>query len=120
MSIIYCSNCGSKHGAGSRFCSSCGNALSNFAAPKQRVQNPQVEIVDEETSFNRPNRLAYEIQKGGNTIFKGEDLFKSSPVNEQDRLNRPVGNVTKLTQEEYLSQSLKECAPRGMQDIDET
>lgn len=120
MNVIYCSQCGSKHAVGSKFCSGCGNALTSLTPPKQRIQNPQVEIVDDSSSFARPSRLAYEIQKDGNNIFKGEDIFKSSPVDSQDRLNRPVSEVSDLSQEQYLTESLKECAPRNMQDIDET
>ena len=58
MSIIYCSQCGAKSGAGSKFCSSCGNALSSFAPQKKVIQeiNPQIE--SEGDSFRRPSRLA--------------------------------------------------------------
>jgi len=119
MSNIFCSQCGSKHSVGSRFCSSCGSPLSSFAAPKQ--QNQHVEVYhDEPSSFSRPKGLSYEIQNGGNNIFKGEEIFKSSPIDEHDKLNRPATQAKQLTQEEYLAESLKECAPRGMQDIDET
>lgn len=119
MSNIFCSQCGAKHPAGSRFCSACGNALSSFTPPRQ--QNQHVEIHhDEPSSFRKPKNLSYEIEKGGNNIFKGEEIFKSNPINEHNKLNRPVSQTENLTQEEYLAESLKECAPRGMQDIDET
>lgn len=120
MSNIFCSQCGSKHSAGSRFCSACGAALSSFSAPRQQLSQPQVEIEDDSSSFVRPRRLSYEIEQGGNNTFKGEELFKSAPVSDSDRLERPVAQTRKLSQEEYLAQSLKECAPRAMQDIDES
>ena len=118
MSNIFCSQCGSKHTVGSKFCSSCGSPLSSFSAPKRTVQN--IEIQEEPNSFTRPRKLSYEVHEGGNNVFKGEDLFKSAPVNEEDKLDRSSIKVKKMTQEGYLSESLKECAPRGMQDIDET
>ena len=120
MSVIFCSQCGSKHSVGSKFCSSCGNALAVLNQPRRQVQNPQVEIVNDESHFNKPSRLSYEIQNGGNSVFKGEELFKASPVSEEDRINRDPASVKNMTKEEYLSESLKECAPRGMRDIDET
>ncbi len=120
MSIIYCSQCGAKSSAGSKFCSSCGNALSSFAPQKKVIQevNPQIEL--EDSSFRRPSRLAYEIQDGGNNKFSAKELFNASPVGNSDRLDRPVDQVQDLTREEYLAQSLKECAPRVIKDIDES
>jgi len=119
MSNIFCSQCGSKHTAGAKFCSSCGSALSSFSnSVKKQIE--RVEVQDDSPSFRRPNGLAYEIQKDSKTIFKGEELFNSPPVDKSDRIQRPTQPVKQMTQEEYLSESLKECAPRGMRDIDET
>ena len=87
--------------------------------PRQQSQHVEIHH-DEPNSFSRPKGLSYEIQNGGNNIFKGEDILKSNPVSEHDKLNRPATQAQQLTQEEYLAESLKECAPRGMQDIDET
>jgi len=120
MSNTFCSQCGSKHTAGSRFCSSCGSALSTLVAPRQQFHQPQTDADDSPSIFVRPRKLSYEIEKGGNATFKGEELFKSAPISDSDKLDRPVMQTKKLTQEEYLAQSLKECAPRGMQDIDES
>ncbi len=119
MSNIFCSQCGSKHTVGAKFCSACGAGLSNFTAPS-RNQTQRVEVEDDVSSFKKPRGLAYEIQQDSQTTFKGEELFNAPPVSKSDRIQRPTQPVKEMTQEEYLSESLKECAPRGMRDIDET
>ena len=120
MSNIFCSQCGSKHSLASKFCSSCGASLSSFnkSSTIQRVE--PVEVQTNEDTFIKPQRLAYEIENNQNSVYKGEDLFKSAPVKESDRLSRPVGDTKQMTKEEYLAESLRECATRGIQDINET
>lgn len=121
MSQVFCTNCGSKHSIGVKFCSSCGNPMSSVV--RQNIPSPPInpQANQEDVSeFRRPSRLAYEIQNNQTSIYKGEELFNSQPVEEADRLRRDVGQVKKVTREEYLKESLRECAPRGIQDIDET
>jgi len=127
MSSIYCSQCGSKHSIGAKFCSSCGSALSSFAAAQQKTHNvsrpTRLEREHDEdglpTTFNRPTKLSYEIDTGSNNKYRAEDIFNSPPVQEQDKRQIKLNNYKQLSREEFLAQSLKECAPRGVQDIDE-
>lgn len=128
MSNIYCSQCGSKHAVGAKFCSSCGNQLSSLAQ-KPYAQNNlnkrnilRSEDVDDDglpTTFVKPSRLSYDIEIGGNNKFKGEDIFKAPPAASEDKTRLKLNSYKKLSKEELLSQSLKECAPRQIQDIDE-
>jgi hypothetical protein len=129
MSNIYCSQCGSKHSIGAKFCSSCGNQLSSLAQKShsqnvlQKRSSFRNEDTDEDglpTSFVRPSRLAYEIDAGPTNKYRGEDIFKAPQSSEQERGRPKLNNYKKLSKEELLSQSLKECAPRQIQDIDET
>ncbi len=121
MSSIYCSQCGSKHQAGAKFCSSCGNALSALSRQVNQVnQIADVEVQTEE-SFRRPKGLAYEIDRGGNNVYKAEDIFNSNPVDEGSKIKRPIGQQTKMSEQELLSESLKECAPvKNIKEINET
>ena len=134
MSNIYCSNCGSKHGAGCKFCTNCGNSLGGFANTSQsKLQSPtqtrnisrqKSSEVDEDglpTVFVRPSKLSYEIEKPAGNKYLGKDLFNAPPVDPSERINsRPNSNYRKLSKEEFLSQSLKECSSRPIQDIDES
>lgn len=130
MSNIYCSQCGCKHVVGAKFCSSCGNPLSvlhartsnNVLSPKNARQNIETNV-DEDgipTTFRKPSRLSYEIENPVNSKFKAEDIFKSQPSNSEDKKRLKLNTYKKLSKEELLNQSLKECAPRQIQDIDET
>jgi hypothetical protein len=134
MSNIYCSNCGSKHVLGSKFCTSCGNSLGGFNnVNKPTLQNPiqkrnisraQTSEVDEDgipTTFVRPSKLSYEIEKPAGNKYSGKDLFNAAPVDLSERVvSRPNSNYRRLSKEEFLSQSLKECSSRPIQDIDES
>jgi hypothetical protein len=134
MSNIYCSNCGSKHNVGSKFCTNCGNSLGGFVnANKPTLQNPiqarnisrkQNSEVDEDglpTTFVRPSKLSYEIEKPVGNKYTGKDLFTAPPVDPSERImSRPNSNYRRLSKEEFLSQSLKECSSRPIQDIDES
>ena len=134
MSNIYCSNCGTKHALGSKFCTNCGFSLGGFAnVSKPNLQNSlqsrstsrkQNTEVDEDgipTVFVRPSKLSYEIEKPAGNKYLGKDLFNAPPVDPSERINsRPNSNYKKLTKEEFLSQSLKECSSRPIQDIDES
>jgi transcription initiation factor TFIIIB Brf1 subunit/transcription initiation factor TFIIB len=133
MSNIYCSNCGSKHILGSKFCTNCGNSLggfSNIAKPTlqqtiqpRNISRPQTRDVDEDgipTTFVKPSRLSYEIEKPAGNKHSAKDLFNSAPVDPNERsISRLNSNYKKLTKEELLAQSLKECSSRQLQDIDE-
>ena len=134
MSNIYCSSCGTKHAQGSKFCINCGVSLGGFAnISKSTLQNPlqsrsisrkQNTEVDEDgipTVFVRPSKLSYEIEKPAGNKYLGKDLFNAPPVDPSERINsRPNSNYKKLSKEEFLSQSLKECSSRPIQDIDES
>lgn len=134
MSNIYCSNCGSKHNVGSKFCTNCGNSLGGFVnAIKPTSQNQiqarnisraQTSEVDEDglpTTFVRPSKLSYEIEKPAGNRYTGKDLFTAPPVDPSERImSRPNSNYRRLSKEEFLSQSLKECSSRPIQDIDES
>jgi len=120
---MYCSQCGFKNGVGSKFCSSCGTALmTNVQQPqiRKQIQTTQKEV-DEDglpTSVVRPRRLEYEIERPEKNKFLASEIINSPPSSE--KFSRPRGNVSKLTKEEYLSQSLKECAPsKNFKEINE-
>ena len=133
MSNIYCSNCGTKHILGSKFCTNCGNslgALSNINKPvlqqslSRNISNVSSREVDEDgipTVFVKPSKLSYEIEKPAGNKYSAKDLFNSPPVDPSERISsRGNSNYRKLTKEELLSQSLKECSSRQTQDIDES
>lgn len=134
MSNIYCSNCGTKHILGSKFCTNCGNSLGGFNnVSKPSLQNSiqarnisrnQISEVDEDgipTTFVRPSKLSYEIERPAGNKYSGKDLFTAPPVDPNERIGpRPNSNYRKLSKEEFLAQSLKECSSRPIQDIDES
>jgi hypothetical protein len=133
MSNIYCSNCGTKHILGSKFCTSCGNSLGSFSNINKPVlqQNLSRNIakvssreVDEDgipTTFVKPSRLSYEIEKPAGNKYSAKDLFNSAPTDPSERISsRGNSSYKRLTKEELLSQSLKECSSRKPQDIDES
>ncbi len=134
MSNIYCSNCGSKHNAGCKFCANCGNSLGGFVnLNKPTLQNPiqarntsrkQSSEVDEDglpTTFVRPSKLSYEIERPAGNKYSAKELFNAVPIDPSERIgSRPNSNYKKLSKEEFLSQSLKECSSRPIQDIDES
>ena len=134
MSNIYCSNCGTKHALGSKFCTNCGFSLGGFAniskptvqhqSQSRSLSSKQKAEVDEDgipTVFVRPSKLSYEIEKPAGNKYLGKDLFNAPPVDPSERINsRPNSNYRKLSKEEFLSQSLKECSSRPIQDIDES
>ena len=120
---MYCSQCGFKNLVGSKFCSSCGSALiTNIQQPqiKKQIQTARKEV-DEDglpTSVVKPARLEYQIERPEKNKFLASEIINSPPSSE--RFSRPIGNVSKLTREEYLSQSLKECAPsKNFKEINE-
>lgn len=132
MGNIYCSNCGTKHALGSKFCTNCGNSLGGFAnlnkpVIKSQLQNKRsVDVSESEyddegipTVFKKPTKLDYDIEKSNNK-YSAKDLFTASPISDNDKTQRKVVNAKKLTKEEFLAQSLKECSSRGIQDIDES
>ena len=133
MSNIYCSNCGTKHILGSKFCTNCGNSLGSFSnmnkpvlqqSLSRNISNVSSREVDEDgipTTFVRPSKLSYEIERPVGNKYLGKDLFNAPPVDPSERISsRPNSNYKKLTKEEFLSQSLKECSSRPIQDIDES
>ena len=133
MSNVYCSSCGTKHILGSKFCTNCGNslgALSNINKPvlqqslSRNISNVSSREVDEDgipTVFVKPSKLSYEIEKPAGNKYSAKDLFNSPAVDPSERISsRGNSNYRKLTKEELLSQSLKECSSRQTQDIDES
>lgn len=134
MSNIYCSSCGTKHSIGCKFCTHCGNSLGGFSnitsninqvKPNTLQTNKTKSIeVDEDgipTTFVKPRKLAYEIDVNSNNKYSAKDLFNSPPADKDQRLlSSSIKNYKKLSKEEFLSQSLKECSSRPIQDIDET
>ena len=92
--------------------------LETWGVFKQNVE------VDEDgipTTFVKPSKLHYEIEKPVGNKYLGKDLFNAPPVDPSERISsRPNLNYRKLSQEEFLSQSLKECSSRPIQDIDES
>jgi len=134
MGNIYCSSCGTKHLLGSKFCTNCGNSLGGFSnvnSTKPQLQSKIInrnaptqkfDEVDEDgipTTFRRPSKLDYEIEKPRNK-FTGQELFNAPPVDPSEKITRRNINYRKLSKEEFLSQSLKECSSRPIQDIDES
>ena len=120
---MYCSQCGSKNAVGSKFCCNCGSGLiTNIQQPqlKRQIQTTRKEV-DEDglpTSVVKPTRLEYEIEKPEKNKFLASEIINSPPSSE--KFSRPRGPVNKLTKEEYLSQSLKECAPsKNFKEINE-
>ena len=133
MSNIYCSNCGTKHVLGSKFCTSCGNSLGSFSNINKQIlqqslsrntSNVSSREVDEDgipTTFVKPSRLSYEIEKPAGNKYSAKDLFNSVPTDPSERISsRGNSSYKRLTKEELLSQSLKECSSRKSQEIDES
>ena len=133
MSNVYCSNCGTKHILGSKFCTNCGNSLGSFSnmnkpvlqqSLSRNISNVSSREVDEDgipTTFVKPSRLSYEIEKPAGNKYSAKDLFNSAPTDPNERISsRGNSNYKRLTKEELLSQSLKECSSRKSQDIDES
>lgn len=132
MSNVYCSQCGNKHPSGAKFCSYCGNALNGFAV-KQSIQapvlnRPQIKEPEREydeegipTSFVRPSKLSYEIEKPNSNKYTGKELFTAPPTDANDKRQSTLPpNYRRLSKEELLSQSMRECSSRSAQNIDET
>jgi len=134
MSAIYCSQCGTKHGIGSKFCTNCGNSLGGFVnAVRQNthVQIPQKNTLsinnsnlDEDgipTTFVKPSKLSYEIERSNTNKYSAKELLTAAPLQESEkRGSARVSNYKKLTREEFMAQSIKECSSRSVNDIDET
>ena len=133
MSNVYCSSCGTKHILGSKFCTNCGNSLGSFSnmnkpvlqqSLSRNISNVSSREVDEDgipTTFIKPSRLSYEIEKPAGNKYSAKDLFNSAPTDPNERISsRGNSNYKRLTKEELLSQSLKECSSRKSQDIDES
>lgn len=132
MSNIYCSNCGAKHMTGAKFCTNCGNSLGGYSnmqsKPQIQISKPNIRQIEQEvdedgipTTFVRPTKLAYEIEKPVSNKYSAKDLFNSAPVDPSEKqISRPNSNYRKLTKEEFLAESLRECSSRPMKDIDES
>jgi hypothetical protein len=133
MSNVYCSSCGTKHILGSKFCTNCGNSLGTFSninkpvlqqSLSRNISNVSSREVDEDgipTTFVKPSRLSYEIEKPAGNKYSAKDLFNSAPTDPNERISsRGNSNYKRMTKEELLSQSLKECSSRKSQDIDES
>jgi hypothetical protein len=133
MSNVYCSSCGTKHILGSKFCINCGNSLGTFSninkpvlqqSLSRNISNVSSREVDEDgipTTFVKPSRLSYEIEKPAGNKYSAKDLFNSAPTDPNERISsRGNSNYKRLTKEELLSQSLKECSSRKSQEIDES
>ena len=111
---MYCSECGFKNGVGAKFCYSCGNGLVSLIQknqPRKSAPTPLRADVDEDglpTTVVKPRKLEYEVERPEKNKFSVKDIVNTPPSSE--RFSRPIGKIEKLTKEQYLSQSLKECA----------
>jgi hypothetical protein len=124
MANIYCSSCGTKHMIGSKFCSNCGSSLvvqilaKSNRAIIQPNRGPELDEDGLPTTFVRPNRLDYEIQKEGRNKFSVNEIISQKPSSE--KFDRPSSISRSLSREEYLAQSLKECqSSRNFEDVNE-
>jgi len=124
MNNVYCSNCGTKHLLGAKFCSACGNQMSSLAQKITPQINRPVSRNDYDedglpTTFVRPKALSYEIEKSKNKFSVSEII--SVPPSE-DRIRIDVDpNYRIPSKEEYLKQSMSECrSMKTPKDIDET
>lgn len=132
MGNIYCSSCGAKHNLGSKFCSSCGNSLGGFnnlqtnkAQFSPRLnQKPLERELDEDgipTTFVKPSKLSYEIERPNKNKYSAKELFESPPIDQNEKQSpRVLTNYKQLTKEEFLAESLRECSSRPMKEIDES
>ena len=132
MANVYCSQCGSKHILGVKFCSSCGFQLSGVSV-KQNTPfiTPVIKSVETNTNshydedgiptvFVKPRKLSYEIEAPSNNKYNAKDLFHAQPSEREGNNDRVASNYKKLTKEEFLSQSIRECSSKKAQDIDES
>ena len=106
MSNVYCSNCGTKHILGSKFCTNCGNSLGTFSninkpvlqqSLSRNISNVSSREVDEDgipTTFVKPSRLSYEIEKPAGNKYSAKDLFNSAPTDPNERISSR-GNSTR-------------------------
>mgnify|MGYP001578152382 CR=1 FL=1 len=116
MANIFCQDCGAKTAYTlnnkPKFCQSCGEKF------KEAI-NASVES-DEKTSGHPPllGKLDYSIEMEGSKTTLG-DLLKN-PMNPTDITPRETVDPSKApktpTKEEFLAQSMAECAPRQKRD----
>lgn len=122
MTHKYCQTCGTKHVISAKFCSSCGNSFSGATKPTTVAQRHprQDEDGDGDVSFVPSiSKLEYEIVNDGNTKLTVNDVINRPPIDPS--LRREPEKAVNLTMEQYLSESLKACAPaRTPKDIDES
>jgi len=127
MSNIYCTNCGTKNVLGAKFCFNCGvqigaQALMNNRSRFQQAPSKKNVEYDEEgipTTFIKPQKLSYEIEKSKNKFSVSEIL--SVPPSPDHVMPKGDPNMRIPSKEEFLKQSLSECrSTRNPQDIDET
>ena len=127
MSNIYCTGCGTKNVLGSKFCFNCGNQIGSTALMSNKTQSKptlskrNIEY-DEDgipTTFVKPQKLNYEIEKSKNRFSVSEIL--SVPPSPDHVMPKGDPNIRIPSKEEFLKQSLSECrSTRNPQDIDET
>lgn len=127
MSNIYCTSCGTKNVLGAKFCFNCGNQIgsqalmNNSKMIRQAPSKRNVEY-DEEgipTTFVKPQKLNYEIEKTNNKFSVSQIL--SVPPSPDHVMPKGDPNITIPSKEEFLRQSLLECkSTRNPKDIDET
>ena len=109
MASIFCPDCGAKATYTldkPKFCQSCGEKF------KETVTNASVEST-EETSEQAVvlGKLDYSIEMESSKTTLG-DLF-NNPLNPTDITPRDTVAPSKpITKEEFLAQSMAECAPR--------
>lgn len=122
MSHVYCQECGAKHILGAKFCSACGNPFDKKAAAAKKASKPALAQSDEEGAEAQlvvPSKLEYEIVNNAKNRFSVEEVVRTPPS--QGELRPRPNNVRNLSEKEYLTESLKECAPRKEPiDIDES
>lgn len=125
MSSIYCSNCGTRHMIGAKFCSNCGGKISNFAHANAMpvIKQKSEAILDEDgipETFTKPAKLEYEIQKTSNRYSVKEIV--SSPPSRDHFVETSAAKAQRFTsKEEYLKHSMRECASSKIpNNIDES
>lgn len=122
MTHVYCSSCGCKHVLGAKFCSSCGSSMVAGAEVKRKVSAPTKQSdVDEDgipLSFTRPQKIEYDIVDRSQNKFSVADVISQAPATNREPRARVLSK--KMSKEEYLAQSLKECAQsKNFQDVNE-
>lgn len=127
MSNVYCSNCGTKHLTGAKFCSSCGNKISIYAkakiggssAMKTRHSDAENDECETPDTFVRPAKLEYEIENSTNR-YSVKEVISRPPSKNEFRDASPSKSEVFSSKEDYLKYSMKQCSSsKNLTDVDE-